>query len=65
MIMKQETLRARLKNIIKVEGINQKHIANQININESLLSRFKNGRTDLLYRCDIEALDNYLTSKGY
>lgn len=63
-MLNQDDLRNRLKNYIKIEGVRQKHIADQIGMSESLLSRFKNG-TDLLYRCDIEALDNYLTSKGY
>lgn len=63
-MLNQDDLRNRLKNYIKIEGVRQKHIADQIDMSESLLSRFKNG-TDLLYRCDIEALDNYLTSKGY
>ena len=45
--MGQESLRARLRNFIKVEGIRQKHIANQIDISESLLSRFKNELTEL------------------
>lgn len=63
-MLNQDDLRNRLKNYIKIEGVRQKHIADQIGMSESLLSRFKNG-IDLLYRCDIEALDNYLTSKGY
>ena len=63
-MLNQDDLRNRLKNYIKIEGVRQKHIADQIGMSESLLSRFKNG-TDLLYRCDIEVLDNYLTSKGY
>ena len=63
-MLNQDNLRNRLKNYIKIEGVRQKHIADQIDMSESLLSRFKNG-TDLLYRCDIKALDNYLTSKGY
>lgn len=63
-MLNQDDIRNRLKNYIKIEGVRQKHIADQIGMSESLLSRFKNG-TDLLYRCDIEALDNYLTSKGY
>lgn len=63
--MGQESLRTRLKTYMKTEGVRQKHIANETNITESLLSRFKNGRADLLYKCDIQALDNYLSSKGY
>lgn len=50
---------------METEGVRQKHIANETNITESLLSRFKNGRVDLFYKCDIQALDNYLISKGY
>lgn len=64
-MLNQDDLRNRLKNYIKIEGVRQKHIANETNITESLLSRFKNGQADLFYKCDIEALDNYLTSKGY
>lgn len=63
--MGQESLRTRLKTFIKIEGVRQKHIANETNITESLLSRFKNGQADLFYKCDIQALDDYLLSKGY
>ena len=62
--MGQKSLRARLKNFIKVEGIRQKHIANQIDISESLLSRFKNELTEL-DDYDSEHLNDYLLSKGY
>lgn len=62
--MGQESLRARLRNFIKVEGIRQKHIANQIDISESLLSRFKNELTEL-DDYDSEHLSDYLLSKGY
>ena len=62
--MNQDGLRKRLKNYIETEGVRQKHIADHTNMSESLLSRFKNG-TDFWYRCDSEALDNYLASKGY
>lgn len=62
--MGQESLRARLRNFIKVEGIRQKHIANQIDISESLLSRFKNELTEL-DDYDFEHLNDYLLSKGY
>lgn len=62
--MGQESLRARLRNFIKVEGIRQKHIANQIDISESLLSRFKNELTEL-DDYDSEHLNDYLLSKGY
>ena len=63
--MDQKSLRTRLKTFMETEGVRQKHIANETNITESLLSRFKNGRVDLFYKCDIQALDNYLISKGY
>ena len=62
--MSYEKLRERLLNIIKNEGVNQKFIANQTNISEALLSRFKNGKTNM-YSCDRESLDKYLSSKGY
>ena len=62
--MDQDNLRNRLKNYIKTEGVRQKHIADQINMSETLLSKFKNGK-DFWYRCDSEDLDNYLKSKGY
>lgn len=63
-IMAQEILRKRLINIIIVEGVNQKHIAKQTKIPESLLSRFKNSKCDLgLF--DREALDSFLKLKGF
>lgn len=63
-IMTQELLRKRLLDIIKIEGVNQKHIAKKTGIPESLLSRFKNNRCDLgLF--DRENLDGFLSSKGY
>lgn len=62
--MDQGNLRNRLKTFIKVEGIRQKHIANQIDISESLLSRFKNELTEL-DDYDSEHLNDYLVSKGY
>ena len=64
MFMGQESLRTRLKNFIKVEGIRQKHIANQIDISESLLSRFKNELVEL-DDYDSEHLSDYLLYKGY
>lgn len=62
--MDQGNLRNRLKSYIKVEGIRQKHITNQIDISESLLSRFKNELTEL-DDYDSEHLNDYLLSKGY
>lgn len=63
-IMTQELLRKRLLDIIKIEGVNQKHIAKQTRIPESLLSRFKNNKCELGL-LDRESLDKYLSSKGY
>lgn len=63
-IMSQEDLRSRLLNIIRNEGVNQKFIAKQTNINEGLLSRFKNRKTELDL-IDRESLNTYLLSKGY
>lgn len=62
--MSQEKLRDRLLDIISNEGVNQKFIAKQTNINEGLLSRFKNNKAtlDLI---DRESLNQYLLSKGY
>lgn len=62
--MSQEDLRSRLLNIIRNEGVNQKFIAKQTNINEGLLSRFKNQKTELDL-IDRESLNTYLLSKGY
>lgn len=62
--MSQEDLRSRLLNIIRNEGVNQKFIAKQTNINEGLLSRFKNKKTELDL-IDRESLNTYLLSKGY
>ena len=63
-MLNQDDLRNRLKNYIKIEGVRQKHIANQIDISESLLSRFKNELTEL-DDYDSEHLNDYLLSKGY
>lgn len=62
--MSQEFLRDRLLKFIRVEGVNQKHIAKQTKIKESLLSQYKNAKCDLRL-LDREALDKYLQSKGY
>lgn len=62
--MSQEKLRNRLLDIISNEGVNQKFIAKQTNINEGLLSRFKN-RKATLDLIDVESLNQYLLSKGY
>lgn len=62
--MNQDDLRKRLKNYIETEGVRQKHIANQIDISESLLSRFKNELVEL-DDYDSEHLSDYLLSKGY
>lgn len=64
--MSQEKLRERLLNLIEEEGVSQKHIAYRTNINEGLLSRFKNHRDNSdLDLIDRESLDEFLTSKGY
>lgn len=62
--MSQLELRERLTSIIKNEGVSQKHIAKQTRISESMLSLFKNNKSDLGL-IEREALDGYLTSKGY
>lgn len=63
--MSQEQLRDRLIHFLKVEGVNQKHIAIKTNINQGLLSRFKNERVDELGIVDTKSLDKFLLSKGY
>lgn len=62
--MSQEVLRDRLLKFISVEGVNQKHISKQTKINEGLLSRWKNAKSELGL-LDRESLDEYLKSKGY
>lgn len=57
-------LRQRLVNFIETEGVNQKHICLQIQINQALLSRFKNQKYELNL-IEAESLDKYLKSKGY
>ncbi|MEY8432947.1 hypothetical protein AALC75_20980 [Lachnospiraceae bacterium 48-42] len=49
---------------IKVEGVNQKHIARKAKISESDLSRFKNKKSELGY-IDSKSLDKFLTNKNY
>lgn len=61
---KNQNLRKRLINLIKNEGVNQKHISKKTNIAESILSRFKNNKCELGL-IDREALDDYLECKGY
>lgn len=62
--MLQEILRDRLLKFIHVEGVNQKHISKQTKINECLLSKFKNNKSEL-GSLDTKSLDRYLLSKGY
>ena len=63
-LKKNQNLRKRLINLIKNEGVNQKHISKKTNIAESMLSRFKNNKCELGL-IDREALDDYLKCKGY
>ena len=63
-LKKNQNLRKRLINIIKNEGVNQKHISKKTNIAESILSRFKNGKCQLGL-IDRESLEKFLRSKGY
>lgn len=63
-MLSQETLRDRLLKYIKVEGVNQKHIARKAKISESDLSRFKNKKSELGY-IDSKSLDKFLTNKNY
>ena len=46
------------------EGITQKFIAKKVDIKPPILSKFKNGLVELDI-FGVEALDNFLTSKGY
>jgi hypothetical protein len=59
-----ELLRQRLRNFLFKEGVSQKFIAVETNINPSKLSKFKNHKDDLGI-CDRTSLDKFLTSKGY
>lgn len=63
-MLSQEILRDRLLNYIRLEGVNQKHISKNVRINEGLLSRFKNNKTEL-GSLDTKSLDRFLLSKGY
>lgn len=62
--MPQDELKNRLVAILKNEGINQKFISKKTKISESVLSRFKNNKTEL-DMIDYKALSEYLLSKGY
>lgn len=63
-MLSQETLRDRLLKYIKVEGVNQKHIARKTKIEQCCLSRFKNKKSELGY-IDSKSLDKFLMSKNY
>lgn len=62
--MPQDELKNRLVALLKNEGINQKFISKKTKISESVLSRFKNNKTEL-DMIDYKALSEYLLSKGY
>lgn len=62
--MPQDELKNRLVALLKNEGINQKFISQKTKISESVLSRFKNNKTEL-DMIDYQALSDYLLSKGY
>lgn len=62
--MPQDELKNRLVALLKNEGINQKFISKKTKISESVLSRFKNNKTEL-DMIDYKALSEYLFSKGY
>ena len=62
--MPQDELKNRLVALLKNEGINQKFISQKTKISESVLSRFKNNKTEL-DMIDYKALSEYLLSKGY
>lgn len=62
--MPQDELKNRLVALLKNEGINQKFISKKTKISESVLSRFKNDKTELDL-IDYQALSDYLLSKGY
>lgn len=63
-VMPQDELKNRLVALLKNEGINQKFISKKTKISESVLSRFKNNKTEL-DMIDYKALSEYLLSKGY
>lgn len=60
----QNELRSRLHSFLVSEGTTQKFIARKLGINISILSLFKNGKTDL-DELDFEMLDGFLKSKNY
>ena len=62
--MPQDELKNRLVALLKNEGINQKFISKKTTISASILSRFKNNKTEL-DMIDYKALSEYLLSKGY
>ena len=63
-MLSQEILRDRLLQIVKCEGITQKHISKQTKIRECDLSKFKNNKGELGSLSE-KALNSYLLSKGY
>lgn len=64
MLSQEETLRNRLLNYIRCEGVTQKHLSKQTKIRECDLSKFKNSKSEL-GSLDEKSLDKYLSSKGY
>lgn len=64
MIEEQQKLRERYKTYLKETGVNQKFICNKLLINESLTSRWKNGKL-YLPQSDFVSLNEYITKAGY
>lgn len=60
----QQDLRKRLCELIVSEGVTQKFIADRLEIDAPVLSKFKNGKA-VLFNSDLEKLDTFLKSKGY
>lgn len=60
--MREEQIRARLNNYITNNGITAKFIANQLDIHESTLSRFRKNRIEL-YSEQLDAIELYLNKK--
>lgn len=60
----QEGLRIKYKLFLKETGVNQKFLCSKLGINESVMSRFRNGRLKLP-SYDFISLRDYISKAGY
>ena len=62
--MEQERIRQRLINFIASSGIKQNFVSFKTGIPTPVISRFKNGKTDMM-DSSLEKMKSFLTEYGY